>query len=181
MLKLALAGLATLTLGLAAPAVAMAATPPATVVQDSEQAAKEALVRRYFEVSQFEKMMNAMMESMMAPMMSDVRIPQDKIPVVREAVLEGFGNVLPQMVDAFVVEYANTFTLDELQQLVAFYESPTGRSIMAKTLTLSRDAGRMVERFNPIMEAEMHRQLCARIDCPAAPPPPVVVAPSRRR
>lgn len=179
MLKLALAGLATLTLGLAAPAVATASTPPTVVAQDADQAAREALVRRYFEVSQFEKMMNAMMESMMAPMMSDVRIPEDKVPVVREAILEAFGNVLPQMVDAFVVDYANTFTRDELEQLVAFYESPTGRSIMVKTLTLSRGAGDMIERFNPIMEAEMRRQLCARIECPA--PPPLVVTPSRRR
>lgn len=177
MLKSTLGGLAAIALlACAAPAAAAVVASPA-VTQDAEQAAKEALVRRYFEVSQFEKMMNTMMESMMAPMMSDTRIPQDKVPVFREAVLAAFGNVLPQMIDAYVEQYATAFTLDELQQLVAFYESPVGRSVMAKTLTLSRDAGQMMERFTPIMEAEMRRELCARVECPAAPP---VIVPNRR-
>lgn len=180
MLKLALAGLATLTLGLAAPTVAMAASPPPAVVQDAEQAAKEALVRRYFEVSQFEKIMNAMMEQMVAPMLNDPSIPRDKVPVVREAVLEGFGNVLPQMMDAYVTQYATAFTLEELEELVAFYESPVGRSIMNKTMMLTRQAGEMIERFSPIMEAEMLRQLCARVDCPAETAAPPLIVPSRR-
>jgi hypothetical protein len=178
MSKLALAGLATLALSLAAPAVAVAnVAPPSAVTQDAELAAKEALVRRYFEVSQFEKMMNSMMEQMIAPMLNNDSIPPEKIPVVREAVLEGFGNVLPQMMEAFVEQYAATFTLEELEQLVAFYESPVGRSIMTKTMVLAREAGGMIERFSPIMEAEMRRQLCARIDCPA---PPLQVVPGRR-
>ena len=169
-------------LSAAAPAAART-DPPAAVAgrQDAEFEAREALVRRFFEVSQFEKLTNTMMESMVAPMLSDSRIPADKVPVVREAFLEAFGNVMPQMMDAYVEQYAGTFTLQELEELVAFYESPTGRSVMAKTLTLSRQAGDMIERFQPLMEAEMRRQLCARIDCPApAAEPPVIVAPSRR-
>lgn len=177
MSKSILAGLAAaLFLGCAAPAVAQT-PPPAAQADAPEQAEKQALVRRYFEVSQFEKIMNTMMESMMAPMMNDPRIPPEKLPVLREAILEGFGNVVPQMMDAFVIQYAETFTLTELQELVAFYESPIGRSIMNKTLILTRQSGDMMERFGPIMEAEMRRQVCARIDCPAAPP---VIVPSRR-
>lgn len=159
-----------------APAAAVTVSPPVAAVQDSDMAAREALVRRFFEISQMEKLMNTMMESMVAPMLNDSRIPPDKIPIVREAVLEGFGNVMPQMMEAYVEQYAAAFTLEELEHLVAFYDSPLGRSVMAKTVTLSRQSGEMVERFNPIMEAEMRRQLCSRIECPA--PPPVVVVPS---
>lgn len=181
MLKSMLSGLAAVAvLACAAPAAAEVA-PTTPVVQDADQAAKEALVRRYFEVSQFEKIMNAMMEQMMAPMLNDQSIPRDKIPIVREAVLEGFGNVLPQMMDAYVTQYATAFTREELEQLVAFYESPVGRSIMNKTMVLTRQAGEMIERFSPIMEAEMMRQLCARIDCPAQSAAPPVIVPSRQR
>lgn len=176
MSKSALACLAAVALlGAAAPPAARAVPSPAAV-QASDMAAREALVRRFFEISQMEKVMNAMMESMIAPLLNDSRIPADKIPIVREAFLEGFGNVMPQMMEAYVEQYAAAFTLEELEQLVAFYDSPVGRSVMAKTVVLSRQTGEMVERFRPTMEAEMQRQLCARIECPAAPP--VVVVPS---
>lgn len=177
MSKSALACLAAIAvLGAAAPVAAQTAPQVPAAAQGAEQQAKAALVRRYFDAIQFDKLMNVMMESMMASMMENGRIPEDKIPVLREAALEAFGNVLPQMVEANIEIYAQAFTLEELEQLVAFYESPVGRSLMAKTVVLSRQSGEMIQRFQPIMQEEMRRQLCARIDCPAAPP--VVVAPS---
>lgn len=182
MSKSALACLAAVAfLGAAAPAAAQTAAPASTVAQADDLPARQALVRRYFEAIQFEKLMNSTMEAMAAPMMADTSIPADKRPLFREAFLEAFGNVMPQMVDANIGMYAEAFTRDELEQLVAFYESPVGRSVMAKTLVLSRQSGEVLQRFQPILQEEMMRQLCARIDCPAAPPPPVVVAPSRRR
>lgn len=178
MLKHTLAGLAAVVLTCAAPVVAKAATPPSAVVaQDGELEARRALVRRYFEVAQFDKVMNTMMEAMATPMVANMRLPQDKVPVVREAFLVAVGNVMPQMMDAYVDQYAGAFTRPELEDLVAFYESPTGRSIMTKTVALTRDAGVMLERFQPIFDAEIRRQVCARIECPEERIPVVVVAP----
>lgn len=177
MSKAALACLAAVAfLGAAAPVAAQTAPQAPAAAQGAEQQAKAALVRRYFEAIQFDKLMNVMMESMMVSMTESSRLPEDKIPVMREAVLEAFGNVLPQMVDANIEIYAEAFTLEELEQLVAFYESPVGRSLMAKTVVLSRQSGEMMQRFQPIMQEEMRRQLCARMECPTAPP--VVVVPS---
>jgi uncharacterized protein len=143
---------------------ATAAPAPAPDIAERRE-----LVRRFFAVIQFDKMMNVMMESMMGSMTADPRIPAEKQAVVQEVALEAFAVVMPQIVEANVDIYAEAFTLDELQQLVAFYESPVGRSMMTKSVMLSRRAGDMVQRFQPIMEREMMTRLCARIDCePAA-------------
>ena len=58
----------TLMFGQVAPAVAQS---PAPAAQGAEFEAKAALIRRYFEVIQFEKLMNVSMESMMGTMLAD--------------------------------------------------------------------------------------------------------------
>jgi hypothetical protein len=146
---------------IAAPAVAQEASSAATLAE------REALVRRFFVAIQFDKMMNVMMESMLGHILADSGVPEDKREVVREAALEAYAAVIPQMTEANVDLYAQAFTLDELQQLVAFYESPVGRSLMTKTVMLSQQSGAMMERFQPIMERELMTRLCARIDCSA--------------
>lgn len=153
-----------LVLGLVLPSFA----PPAMAQEASaasELEAKQDLVRRFFVAIQFDKMMSVMMESMLEPMMADIDIPEEKRAVFREAALEAMAVVIPQMTEANVILYAEAFTLHELEELVAFYESPVGRSMMAKSVMLSRQAGAMVERFQPIMERELTTRLCARIDC----------------
>jgi hypothetical protein len=154
-------------LAVAAPALASETPPPPpSEAQDSDLAEREALVRRFFVAMHFEKLMNSMMESMWGPIIAgNEAIPEDKREVVREAAMEAFAVVLPQMTEANIDLYAEAFTVQELTELVAFYESPTGQSLMAKSVILSRQSGEMVQRFTPIMEEEMRRQLCARIDC----------------
>lgn len=153
-------------IGLAAPSFATPAV--AQQASASETAAKEALVRRYFAVAQLEKITNGMLEAMIEPMLAQSRIPEDKHDLFRQTMQETFAAVMPQMMEAYVVQYTEAFTLEELQQLVAFYESPVGQSIMTKTVLLSREAGAMMERFQPIMHREMMTRLCARIDCGAS-------------
>lgn len=146
----------------------MAQTSPSqSAASASEHEAKATLVRRYFEVIHFEKLMLSMMESMVDPMLASGTIPEDKQDVVRAVALESFEVVLPQIIAANVDIYAEAFTLEELEGLVAFYESPVGRSLMIKSVGLARNSGETFSRFQPIMEQEMRTRLCSRIDCPA--------------
>ncbi|KQW79660.1 DUF2059 domain-containing protein [Brevundimonas sp. Root1279] len=162
---------------LAATAAALSVTAPAmaqeapravpVVAQDADRAEREALVRRYLTAIQMDKLMNGMMESMMGSMLEDSEIPEEKRELVRDAALAAFANVMPQMNDAMIDMYAEAFTRDELQQLVAFYESPVGRSMMSKTVMLTRQSGELYESFGAAMEEEMMKQLCLRMDCSA--------------
>lgn len=162
-----LAGLAVAVALMFGQAQAAVAQTPVPATGSAEFEAKAALVRRYFVVIQFEKLMNVTMESMTGSILADSGLPEDKYEIVEGAVLEAFAVVMPQMIEANVALYAEAFTLEELEGLVAFYESPIGRSVMVKAVVLSRSSGELLSRFQPIMEEEMMRRLCARIECPA--------------
>lgn len=157
----------------AAPATAQSASGSdrlIVVTRPPDYEARADLVRRYFAAIQFEKLTTGMMESMLAGMDSDPRIPADKRELVRQSAMEAFGEVMPQMVEATVEVYAVEFSLDELPQLVAFYESPVGRSMTTKAVMLAQRSNEIFGRFQPLMEQEMMRRLCARTDCGAAAP-----------
>jgi hypothetical protein len=146
--------------------------------EPAEFEVKADLVRRYFVVIQFEKLMTVSMESLMGSMMGNTALPEDKVALMREAALEAYEVILPQMIEANVAIYAEAFTVEELEGLVAFYESPIGQSVMVKSVMLSRGAGEVFERFQPLIQEEMRRQLCVRIDCPADAMP--LRAPAKR-
>jgi hypothetical protein len=127
--------------------------------------ARAALVRRYFEAVQYTKLMNGLMESTFMHDLDNGEIPEDKRELVRVAALATFDVVIPQMMEISVGMYAEAFTLEELQHLVDFYEGPVGRSVMAKTVMMTRRTGETIEQFTPMIEDEMMRQLCSRMDC----------------
>jgi hypothetical protein len=160
-------GVAILLAVLLLQASPLAAQTRPVAAQSVEFEVKADLVRRYFVVIQFEKLMTVSMESMTGPMLESTPLPEDKIALMREAVLAAYAVVLPQMIEANIAIYAEAFTVEELEGLVAFYESPLGQSVMVKSVMLSRGAGEVFERFQPLLQEEMTRQMCVRIDCPA--------------
>ena len=162
---------------LPAAGAAHAQERPETQAAAAVDPAKVALIQRYFEAIQLRKLMNGMMQSMVGPMLAQQAIPEEKRDVVSDTLLESFDAVMPQMMDAYIAIYADAFTLEELEGLVAFYEGPVGRSLVSKSVMLTRESGDLLTRFAPIMEREMRTRLCARIECPAATP----VAPAVKR
>ena len=146
----------------AVPAAAQTAAPPA---QSAEVDVKAALVRRYFTAIQFDKLMNGMIESMLQNILADPRIPADKREVIEDVAIESFAAVLPGYMDRVVAVYAEEFTREELAGVVAFYESPVGRALTARSVMLTRRTGELMDYFQPAFEADMQRRLCDRIGC----------------
>lgn len=130
--------------------------------------AKAALVERYFEAISMEKLMNGILESMLASLAEDSDLPPQQSKIIQTAALEAFESVHDDMFGTYIALYADAFTLEELESLVAFYESPTGRSLMAKTLVLTQQSGEIYQQFQPRIEAEMMRRVCSQIDCQGA-------------
>lgn len=125
------------------------------------------LVRRYFSAIQFDKLLNGILENQLDAMLNQGPIPADKRSVMRDAALAAYAIVIPRMVEENIQLYAEAFSQQELEELVAFYESATGRSLTTKTVILTQNSGEIMERYMPQMEQEMTRQLCSRIDCEA--------------
>lgn len=143
----------------------------------ADNAVREALVRRYFKAMEFEKLMDSMVSSM-APVMveqtakSNPQLTAEQRSLISDVVRDAMHDVMtPKLIEMNVSLYAEAFSEAELRALVAFYESPEGRSIMHKTPALMPKAAAIARELMPQMEQEVLKRVCARVDCNALQPP----------
>ena len=89
------------------------------------------------------------MQSAEAEHMFDVVMPRVNA-VIREDL--GWAKLKP----GFAAIYAETFTQQEVDGLIAFYEGPTGRALVAKTPQLTQRSMQMMQqRMGPVMQRAM--------------------------
>lgn len=152
----------------AAPAVA-APSP-----DDAGLARREALARRYFTAVRMDQQMSLMIKSLMPMMLQQQKaahpgMTDDQMAVVTEATTEAMADFTPKYLDRVAHAYAETFTEDELTQIVAFYESPVGQSVIDKNAALMPQITSILQDMLPELTENMKQKLCARIACPAQP------------
>jgi hypothetical protein len=163
----ALAGVA--LLGLASPAWSADATP-------SPNPHSLELAKRLFADMHMDRMMGDMMKTMVPAMVAQARknnpaLTEEDAKAVTEAASESTSAMMVKIMDRMVPLYASTFTEKELQDVVNFYEGPSGQAMLAKMPTLMTKMAPIMIELMPEMQADMHTRLCARIKCPATPPP----------
>ena len=73
--------------------------------------------------------------------------------------------LMPRYVEHMSKVYAETYTAEELEGLIAFYSSPVGQSVLAKAPELAPEASRAMERLLPQIDFEFQRRLCRRLGC----------------
>jgi hypothetical protein len=150
---------------------AAAASPATTPAASQANTEAEALVRRYFAAIHFERTMDVVQAAMLPviaeqtarehPALTD----QDRemiAEVVRKVMRD---KVMPQMIDRMVPIYAAAFTRDELEAMVAFYESPLGRSITDKAPSLAPKSAQIVRDLMPTMSREVMTEIITKL-CP---------------
>jgi uncharacterized protein len=155
-------------------ALALAAAPALAQTPQAPSAEMDALVRRLFAAQDLEAQMRKMIGPL-APMLG--RAAAAEVPptetLLREAIVETVTEVVeqvlvPRMMEDAVPVYASVFTREELEAIVAFYESPAGRAMVAKQPQIEQAwAPRMME-LRPVLEKELRERACAKIDCNAA-------------
>jgi len=155
------------------------AARPAPVAAANPEA--EVLVRRYLAAVHFEKTMDALQGAML-PAMTEQLVREhpelsadDRAMVIDVVRKEMRDKVMPAMIERFVPIYAATFSMAELKALVAFYESPEGRSITDKMPSLAPRSAEVMRAVMPMIARdvapEVMRQYCARHGCPPSGAP----------
>ena len=137
-------------------------------------------VRAIHLVENLDSMVAKIMPTMVDNAIKSARLPpgdeQRFRQAANEAAQEAMADYTRKMVAELEVVAAETFTEDELAQAVAFYESPAGRAIVAKTPELN---ARFMPRIQPLIDEttrtmmqRMMQKLCpaGRCEPPAAPP-----------
>lgn len=146
--------------------------------------AKQETIDKLFEVTQSAQLMDGVygqMDSMFAQMASQMQIPESQKPIMDKF----FKKYSTMMRDEMSWEkikvpmsnvYAQTYTDEELKDVVKFYQSPTGKKFVAKMPELTKASMVMVQEmmkgFMPKMQAlqkELQDELKASQTQNAAP------------
>jgi uncharacterized protein len=86
-------------------------------------------------------------------------------PAMREAMNEAIAVVLPKWTEGLVPHVAAAFTEEELAAMVAFYESPIGQSVVAKSQTLAKPSMDVMTGLMPDFAADMLSRYCEKAEC----------------
>jgi hypothetical protein len=95
---------------------------------------------------------------------------------IADAAAESMQGFMAKVSDRMIPMFADTFSDKELQDLVAFYEGPTGQSMLAKMPALTTKMMPLMVEMMPEMQKDLRQRLCSKTDCSKLGPPP---APSK--
>lgn len=77
--------------------------------------------------------------------------------------LDGYRDRKGELMDQFARLYALTFSIEELEQIVAFYESPVGIKLSTANATLNQDMQSIMEVFQVNLRQEFFAQVRANL------------------
>lgn len=128
----------------AAPAAAAPAPAPAKPVAKvpSDEARKEARAlgdRLSFGIQTQNILVNVRNQIAVAFARGNQKPLDDMIKVVDEVIMPDLNGQSIEITNAIVDAWANTYTLDELKQLRAFYSSPIGDKLIRSQVVLNQD------------------------------------------
>lgn len=167
-------GLILLAAQVATPAAAPApVAAQAAAVDPARLKAAQALVDQVMPPAQREAMMRAIVTPMLGNMRQAMMANPDfakmaaSDPRVSEAVqhfaekmiadsMADVGRDMPKLMDAMAIAYARQFSVQQLDEVRAFYMSPTGRAFMSRLPEIMADPA-VVQAQGAMMRAQMER------------------------
>lgn len=87
----------------------------------------------------------------------------DKTDAAVGKVLEEYKDRKGELLDQFARVYAVRFTIEELQQIVAFYESPTGTKLAQANTEVNADLQRVLQVFTNNVKREFFAKVRAEL------------------
>lgn len=133
------------------------------------------LARKLFAEMHMEQLMGGMIRQMAPAIIEQSRKRNPNLSAadaqeISDAMAASMDDLMKKVTERSIPLYASTFTEKELQDLVDFYDTPTGKAMLAKMPVLMSKMGPMVSELMPEMMADMTKRVCSKIDCtkPAA-------------
>jgi len=147
----------------------------------AQEAAKEpdaetmAAAKELFQTMDMEEILNGSMDSAMDGQMSQLKqigLPEEGLAELKTEMLKFIKEVMPwsELEPEMTRIYASNFTKAELDDLTAFYKTPTGQKaakltpvLMAEGMKIGQDRmmarmGELQQRITPIIQKHMQQQ-----------------------
>jgi len=146
---------------------------PSSAAQPSANAL--ALTRRYFKAIHFETQINGLTKAILPTMMNSMSASYPNLTaaqrvVVTQAVEEALPAFTDKLMEKAIPIFATTFTEQELTDIVAFYESPSGRAIIDKAPSMTPKLVALLPSVMPEYQADIKRRICQKLGCPTGGP-----------
>jgi hypothetical protein len=146
--------------------LALAAAP--TIAQETELAPEHlALARKYVDLTdKSEIYVVSLVETAMQTMQTIIKQNPNIVEPVDAAIsktLEGYKERKGELLDQFARVYALNFTMDELQAIVAFYESPVGQKLATANASLNESLQRVMQVFEANLRTEFFAKVRAEL------------------
>jgi uncharacterized protein len=124
------------------PSAVSPAAPPS--LEEKVDPAKEAAIRHLMDVTETSKLgdnINAYLTDRIRTIMSRNMTP-DKLPKFMDAFSQKFSAASPSsaVTDAMVPIYARAFTMEDIQEMTKFYESPVGQKMVKQLPKVTQDS-----------------------------------------
>ena len=159
--------LATLTLAFSAAAPAAFAADAPTL----PTARQLQLAHRYIELIHIDKSYADTMKSLAPSILASMPKGKGDDPAMQQKVFEAASEAASEMMVTLVKKMepimAETYSEEELADLVAFYESQTGKALIEKQPLLLGKIGPMMMEIMPQFQTSLRTKVCARVDCKA--------------
>lgn len=90
---------------------------------------------------------------------------QARLKVYSDAEGDALAKLVPKLEQSMETGYAQTFTERELSDMLAFYRSPSGRSMVSKTPQFMQGITAEMIALAPQMRRDIGTEVCAKITC----------------
>ena len=163
-------------LGTSTEVAAEPAQAPAAEAQPSPAAV--ALVKRLLAAIHIQSIMEQTLKNMLPMMQMQIAVEHPELAtagsdMIAESINEAKADYISKMIDREIPIYASVFTEKELSDMVTFYESPSGQTIIAKTPELAPRLAALAPELMPGFQADVDRRLQEKLKRqrpPATPP-----------
>jgi hypothetical protein len=92
---------------------------------------------------------------------------QRSAAVMQSALSDEVDKMVPEMVDVTARIYAKVYTEKELSDLIVFYGSPSGQSMLAKSPGIMRESQAAIFPLIPLMQRDLIEDFCRQLPCTA--------------
>lgn len=149
------------------PAAVSAAQPMEQATTSSSPRGME-LARLYLDLLMTDQLESVIHEMLDMEFQNDSEmqaLPDEDRRFILDLTSELTNDMVPQMITEMVPVYAAAFTEEELSALVAFYDTPLGRSIANKSVEVMPAADRAVMSVVPQLLEKLATRMCQHYGC----------------
>jgi hypothetical protein len=150
-----------IALGLAATLVAASAANAAPTEKQL------ALAKRYVEAAHMADSVSTMMKQLrpMLTSQAEAQLDASEKKVIGDAFDTAYQHYLQSYLTRVTPILAETYSEEELSGIVAFYESPVGQAMLAKSPALQQKLLPVAMDLVPDLQADIKAEVCAHVSC----------------